>query len=155
MPIDYPTLVQIAADEMDADVCSLYIREGEGLVLVATFGLEPEAVGTVAMDLNEGLSGLVYSEARFLSVTEPRTHPRYRHFPISGEEAFRSYLGLPLLKGLGVLVFQTRSLHVFSMPEIKAAMTWAERFSNHWLQEHAPSVPQAGKADFPMRPTSR
>ncbi len=127
--IDLDTHVQIAADEMGADVCSLYIREFDELVLHATFGLEKASVGSVRMQLEEGLTGAAYTGGRPLPISEPSLHPRFRYFPNTKEEQFRSYLGIPLPDGLGVLTFQTRGPHFFTRTEINAAQLWADRLA--------------------------
>ncbi len=133
--IDFATMVQIAADEMEVDVCSLYLREGDALVLEATFGLRATSVRRVSMRLDEGLTGHAYQSARPLSVSEPAQHPRYRYFPASGEEEFRSYLGIPLDREYGVLVFQTRGAHFFTRSQIQAAEGWSARFSTMLAHE--------------------
>lgn len=129
MTADYQTQVQIAADEMGVDVVSLYVAAGGDLVLAATFGLQPSSIGQVRMKLNEGLTGLAYTGGKPLPVSEPAQHPRFRHFPDSGEDEFHSYLGVPLPKRLGVLVFQTRAKHFYSQSEIRAAGFWAARLA--------------------------
>jgi len=59
---------------------------------------------------------------RTLSVKNPDTHPDYYHVRGSGEEKYKSYLGLPLMKDhvlFGVLVVQTVREKLFFMNEIK------------------------------------
>lgn len=132
MAADFATQVQIAADEMSVDVASLYIAAGHELVLQATFGLQASSIGKVRMSLHEGLTGLAYTSAKVLPISEPAQHPRYCHFPESGEDEFHSYLGVPLPNRLGVLVFQTRARHFYSQSEIRAAVQWAERLGRAW-----------------------
>ena len=58
-------VVELIANTMVADVCSIYLRsEDESLLLMATQGLRPEAVGRTRMKENEGLVGLVSATAR-------------------------------------------------------------------------------------------
>src|ERR1044071_4322748 len=54
-------LVQIVAERMETEVCSLYILEPKKnrLTLWATTGLDEEAIGKVSMGIGEGLTGLV------------------------------------------------------------------------------------------------
>jgi phosphotransferase system enzyme I (PtsP) len=53
-------VVELIANTMVADVCSIYLRtEDEALLLAATKGLRPEAVGRTKLKENEGLVGLV------------------------------------------------------------------------------------------------
>ncbi len=105
-------VVRLVARKMAMDVCSIYLleRDRHCLTLVATVGLNPEAVGRVCMNIDEGLTGLVLEEMSPLLVRNPARHPRHKYFQESGEERYRSFLGLPLIyhgEMLGVLVVQT------------------------------------------------
>jgi len=106
------TIVELVADRFSIDVCSVYIFDAERnhLVLTATVGLNRAAIGSVRMHISEGLSGLVLETMAPVFVRNPATHPRYKYFKESGEEIYRTFLGLPLIyhqRNLGVLVVQT------------------------------------------------
>lgn len=93
------------------DVCSVYTvdRQSGELVLSATVGLRDAAISCVRMALHEGLTGLVAQTKAPVSVENANEHPRYRYFPETGEEQYRSFLGVPLIQGgelQGVLVVQ-------------------------------------------------
>jgi phosphotransferase system enzyme I (PtsP) len=62
------------------------------------------------MDVNEGLTGLVIETMAPVFIVNPAAHPRYKYYAGSGEEAYKNFLGLPLIyhqKVLGALVVQT------------------------------------------------
>jgi phosphotransferase system enzyme I (PtsP) len=106
------TIVELMAERFSIDVCSVYIFDAEQnyLVLTATVGLNRAAIGSVRMHISEGLSGLVLETMAPVFVRNPSTHPRYKYFKESGEEIYRTFLGLPLIyhqRNLGVLVVQT------------------------------------------------
>jgi phosphotransferase system enzyme I (PtsP) len=106
------TIVELVAERFSIDVCSVYIFDAEQkyLVLTATVGLNRAAIGSVRMHISEGLSGLVLETMAPVFVINPSTHPRYKYFKESGEEIYRTFLGLPLIyhqRNLGVLVVQT------------------------------------------------
>ena len=106
------TIVELVAERFSIDVCSVYIFDAEQnyLVLTATVGLNRAAIGSVRMHISEGLSGLVLETMAPVFVRNPSTHPRYKYFKESGEEIYRTFLGLPLIyhqRNLGVLVIQT------------------------------------------------
>jgi glycogen phosphorylase len=105
-------VVRLVKERFETDVCSVYLLEPDRvtLVLAATVGLKPESVGRIRMGLHEGLAGLVAEELRPIMVEDATKHPRFKYFREAGEDAYRSFLGVPLLdQGLiqGVLVVQT------------------------------------------------
>jgi starch phosphorylase len=92
------------------------------LVLAATVGLRKECIGSLRMAVNEGLTGLVAELVRPVSVEQVKTHPRFKYFRDAGEDAYQSFLGVPLIdRGVlqGVLVVQTIEARVFSEDEIR------------------------------------
>ncbi len=104
-------IVQRIKQIIEADVCSVYLADSnnEHYVLMATEGLQPEAVGQVRLGAGEGLVGLVAKRAEPLNLDDAPSHPRYRYFPISGEEHFHAFLGVPIIHHrdvVGVLVVQ-------------------------------------------------
>src|SRR3954454_8128019 len=115
-------LVRLIQQRFETDVCSVYLIEPDrvNLVLAATVGLRKESVGKSRMGLNEGLAGLVAEELRPIMVENATRHPRFKFFRESGEEAYRSFLGVPLIdQGMiqGVLVVQTADPRSFSREE--------------------------------------
>jgi starch phosphorylase len=117
-------VVALIAKRFKTDVCSAYLLEPDraNLVLAATLGLRRSCVGTLHMGLHEGLTGLVAEQVRPVAVAEVKTHPRYKYFKESGEEAYQSFLGVPLIdRGVlqGVLVVQTAEPRMFRDDEIK------------------------------------
>ncbi len=122
-------VVELIANTMVADVCSIYLRsEDESLLLMATRGLRPEAVGRTRMKENEGLVGLVSATARPLRLTDAFSHPRFSYRPETGEDPFHSFLGVPILRGgrvLGVVVVQNRTERAYDDEEAEALQTVA------------------------------
>jgi starch phosphorylase len=117
-------VVGLIAARFHTDVCSAYLLEPDrsNLVLAATVGLHPRCIGTLRMPLSEGLSGLVAEQLVPVAVADARNHPRYKYFKDSGEEEYRSFLGVPLInRGLlqGVLVVQTKESRTFREDEIR------------------------------------
>ena len=107
-------IVRMIARRFQVDVCSVYMYDpyGNVLKLKATVGLDSGSVGTIEMGLHEGLTGLVIERMEALFVKNPSTHPRFKYYAGSGEEIYKTYLGLPLIyhrKVLGALVIQTVS----------------------------------------------
>ena len=117
-------VVALIAKRFRTDVCSAYLLEPDraNLVLAATVGLKHDCVGTLRMAVNEGLTGLVAEQVRPVSVSQVKNHPRFKYFKEAGEEAYQSFLGVPLVdRGVlqGVLVVQTVDARIFSDDEIR------------------------------------
>ena len=123
------TIVRIIAAEMVAEVCSVYImRAGEVLELFATEGLRPEAVHRTRLRVGEGLVGLIAATARPLALEDAQAHPAFAYRPETGEEIYRSLMGVPILRGgrvLGVLVVQNRISRRYAEDEIEILQTIA------------------------------
>jgi len=117
-------LVALVAKRFGTDVCSAYLLEPDRhhLVLAATVGLRKECIGSLRMAVNEGLTGLVAEQLRPIAVSPVKNHPRFKYFREAGEEAYQSFLGVPLIdRGVlqGVLVVQNIASRVFSQEEIR------------------------------------
>ena len=144
-PIDtLMNVVALIATRFRTDVCSAYLLEPDrsNLVLAATLGLHPKCIGTLRMPLSEGLAGLVAEQVLPVAVEDVSNHPRYKYFKESGEEAYRSFLGVPLIdRGIlqGVLIVQTKEPRVFREREIRMLVDAAN--------EVAPVVSEARTLD--------
>jgi phosphotransferase system, enzyme I, PtsP len=127
-------IVQLIQSRFHTAVCSVYLLEAERneLVLGATVGLKPESVGRVRMKLDEGLTGLVAEQMAPVNVANAFEHPRFKYFPEAGEDAYRSFLGVPLVEAgalQGVLVVQTMEPRNFSASEIRMLVTVAAQLA--------------------------
>ena len=122
-------VVVLIAANMVAEVCSVYVLRVDGtLELYATEGLKPEAVHQTVMKQDEGLVGLVASEANPINLSEAHSHPAFSFRPETGEEIYHSFLGVPILRAgntLGVLVVQNRARRNYSEEEEEALQTTA------------------------------
>lgn len=118
------------ANLMQTDVCSLYLihpLSGE-LILEATHGLNPEAVGKVRMKVGEGLVGKTIEWLKPISLARGQQSRGFKYFPQTGEEQYSSFLSLPLVykkKAIGVLVVQNRKATRFSERSVRFLMTLA------------------------------
>lgn len=126
--------VQLVARSLQVDVCSIYIYNAETnlLELRATHGLRPEAVGRVAMPVNEGLVGYVFETKAHQNVRDVGEHPRFKYFPEIDEERLSSFLGVPLVEyrqTLGVLAVQNQENRLFRQEEEQLLITIASQIS--------------------------
>ncbi len=117
-------ITRLIADEMHTEVCSIYLfRDADTLELCATQGLNPEAVHRTRMRLGEGLVGRVARRGQTINTDDAPGTRGFRYMPETGEEAYSSFLGLPIQRlgeTLGVLVVQSRQARTFSEEEVHA-----------------------------------
>ncbi len=122
-------IVVLIAANMVAEVCSVYVlRVNSTLELYATEGLNRDAVHRTVMRSDEGLVGLVASQASAINLSNAQAHPAYSYRPETGEEIYHSFLGVPVLRAgntLGVLVVQNRARRTYSEEEVEALQTTA------------------------------
>ncbi|HUD87339.1 MAG TPA: phosphoenolpyruvate--protein phosphotransferase [Xanthobacteraceae bacterium] len=122
-------VVVLIAANMVAEVCSLYVlRVDSTLELYATEGLKRDAVHQTVMRSDEGLVGLVASQATAINLSNAQAHPAFSFRPETGEEIYHSFLGVPVLRAgntLGVLVVQNRARRTYSEEEVEALQTTA------------------------------
>ncbi len=145
-------ITKLIAANVVAEVCSIYImRPGRELELFATRGLKQEAVHNTRMALDEGLVGTIAATAQMLNLSDAQNHPAFKFMPETGEEVFRSFLGVPILKNghpIGVLVVQNQTRRQYSSEEEEAvqttAMVLAEIISSGGLDD----VTNAREADI-------
>lgn len=103
------TVTRIKA-AMATEVCSIYLRDGDGTyMLMATDGLNQNAVGNVRLGPREGLIGWVVVREEPINLEDAESHPSFQYFPETGEERYSAFLGVPIIHQrvvLGVLVVQ-------------------------------------------------
>ena len=122
-------IVSLIAANMVAEVCSLYVLRADGsLELSATEGLSRAAVHHASLRLGEGLVGLIAQDAKPLNLAEAQSHPAFAYLPETGEEAYQSFLGVPVLRSgrtLGVLTVQNRTNRLYTEDESEGLQTVA------------------------------
>jgi phosphotransferase system, enzyme I, PtsP len=128
-------IVNWLKSNLDVDVCSIYLKEKNNnqLVLMATAGLNPQSVGAVRLDPGEGLVGMVAELGGKVMLQEASQHPRFKYFPITGEEPFDSFLGLPVMhfrQLLGVIVVQNRVHREFNDKDVAILVTVITQLSS-------------------------
>jgi signal transduction histidine kinase len=117
------TIVDRATAAARAEVCSLYLmdRDGTGVTLAATNGLDPEQVGIARLPLGVGITGLVAQTRR--PTTSINVHRDRRFHWIRGvdEPKFTSMCSVPLVwndQVVGVLNVQTVRRRQFTRRDV-------------------------------------
>ena len=91
-------VVDLIAEAMRSEVCSIYLLRDNRLELFATHGLRKEAVHVTRLALGEGLVGTIAAEGRMLNLAEAASHPAFAYRPETGEERFHSFAGVPIVR---------------------------------------------------------
>ncbi len=117
------TIIDEAKSAARADVCSLYLldRDGTGVTLAATNGLDPEAVGVARLRLGEGITGLVARDRTPIASLDVRTDSRFAWIRGVDKSRFTSMCSVPLILNdqvVGVLNVQTVVHREFSPADV-------------------------------------
>ncbi len=127
-------LMQLIVDRstgaMQTEVCSLYLvdRDGAGLTLAATNGVDREHIGVARLDISQGITGLAASGRAPVVSTDLANDPRCAWIRGVDHERFTSILAVPLEVGdrvVGVLNVKTVAPRDFSESEVRRLSTIA------------------------------
>ena len=127
-------IVKRTRETMQVDAATVYFRDDKTneLVLMATDGLNQNAVGKVRFCLNQGLIGYVTSQAEPVNVEDAQAHPNYHLVSETNEVPFHGFLGVPIVQHrhvLGVLVVRKKLRHRFSSDDETFLVTMAAQLS--------------------------
>ncbi len=118
------TITKLIATNMVAEVCSVYLkRDEDNLELCATEGLNPGAVHRSSLKVGKGLVGRIARFGDPINTVDAEHEPGFLYLPETGEEMFRSFLGVPIQRlgnVLGVLVVQNRAARHYDETEVEA-----------------------------------
>ena len=121
-------VVDLIAEAMGSEVCSIYLLRDSVLELFATHGLNKEAVHVTRLAPGQGLVGTIVSEGRILNLAEASNHPAFAYRPETGEDKFHSFAGVPIIfreRAIGVLAVQHADPRAYADVEIEALQTVA------------------------------
>lgn len=122
------SVVNIIGEALDSEVCSIYLLREGVLELFATRGLAQEAVHVTKLAPGEGLVGMIAANVETLNLDEAAAHPDFAYRPETGEEAFHSFAGVPIIRkerAVGVLAVQHAESRRYDEVEIEALQTVA------------------------------
>ena len=116
------------------DACSIFLldRQHGEYVLTATQGLNPEAIGKIRVPINKGLIGLVGEREEPINIDDATKHPRFLYVKEAKEEAYRAFLGTPIIyhrQVLGVLMVQQHETRRYDESEEAFLVTLATQLA--------------------------
>ncbi|TMJ00671.1 MAG: GAF domain-containing protein [Bacillati bacterium ANGP1] len=117
-------ITKTTAEVMGMDSCSIYLLDpaGEYLVLKATTGLAPDAVGRARLRFGEGLTGWAAGKGKPVASSDAASDPRFVYLPETHEYNFRSLAAVPLVtagKVIGAINVQTTAQHEYPDDELE------------------------------------
>jgi len=123
-------LVQRVRKAVDAEAVSVYLIDNKlaEYVLIATEGLNKQAVSSVRVALDSGLIGLVGRREEPINIDNAPDHPAFHQNPLLGEDRFNAFLGVPIIqhrKLYGVLTVQGAEQRCFDDAEEAFLITLA------------------------------
>jgi phosphotransferase system enzyme I (PtsP) len=153
-------MVTSVRDTMGTEVSSVYLLDEKTnrYILMATEGLNPDAIGTVSLAWNEGLVGLCGAREEPINLDDASAHPKYHYLPETGEEKYNSFLGVPIMhrrKVLGVLVVQQRDKRKFDESEEAFLVTLSAQLSGVVAHAKAVGSFEASRASPPRANVTR
>ena len=127
--------VQMVKDAMKTQCCSIYFADynQDNFILMATEGLNPDAVGKFRIGFTEGLVGLVAQREEPINIAFAKSHPRFKLSPEVNEEGYNAFLSVPVVhqkKVLGVIVVQQKVARVFSQDEESFLITLSAQLAS-------------------------
>ena len=127
-------VVSLVAAHLHASVCSVYLYEErlEQLVLRATKGLSAAAVGSLTLQLGEGITGTAFKELSPLREGHAQESPYFKPVPGIWEERYAAMLAVPILRGttgVGVLVVQHETPDHFNEQDTKTLLAIAAQLA--------------------------
>lgn len=147
--------VEMVAHHLNANVGSIYLYDDttRDLVLQATVGLNPSAVGQVRMKSGEGLVGKIFESLKPICEGRASSHPNFKYFEEADEDPFESFLAVPIHRGkekIGVLVVQHEhpdyfdEIDVMAMRAIASQLTGAIENARLMIDQNHKTVPSRG-----------
>lgn len=122
-------ITKVIAEQMEADGASCFISIDDNyLELFAAYGFNPNAAHRVSFRVGEGLIGNIAKYCRPLAVSDAPSHPKYVYNKEFGEDDYKSFLGVPLIRrnrSVGVLLIENREQREYSAADQEALETIA------------------------------
>ena len=115
-------LVERVREAMGTQACTVFLvdKTTKEYVLLATDGLNQQAVNKVRLQPKQGLVGLVAQREEPINIDNAPVHPQFLYMAELGEERYKAFLGAPIIhhrKLLGILIVQQTEQRRFDEAE--------------------------------------
>jgi phosphotransferase system, enzyme I, PtsP len=136
------TVVHRVVSALDTQSCSIFLfnEHTNELVLMATQGLNPSAVGKTGIPFGQGLVSLVAEREEPLNIINAPDHPHYYQVPGAGEQHYSAFLGVPIQHRrhmLGVLIVEQEGQRQYDESEEAFLLTLATQLAGAIAQAQA------------------
>jgi phosphotransferase system enzyme I (PtsP) len=126
--------VEMVQRHLDADAASIYLYDqvSAELILFATIGLNPTAIGKIRMKIGEGLVGTTIEKRKPICEDRASLNPRFKFFKEADEDRFESFMAVPIQRGeekIGVLVVQHEKAGYFLKEDLNALRAAASQLA--------------------------
>ncbi len=126
--------VQMIADHMHADLCSIYLYQHntDELVLMASVGIPSSFIGRLVLRNYEGITGRALLEKKPMRISKASQCDYYKYVPGTEEENYEAFLAVPIIHGLdkvGVISLQHREENYFSTDDERAMLAIASQLA--------------------------
>ena len=129
LPVKLDKIVTMIVGQMQADAGACYLVVDDNyLELFAASGFNDRIAHKVSLRVGEGLVGDVAENCRSLAVADAWKHPKFSYKPEMGEEKYKSFVGVPLIRwsrAIGVITLQKNEIYEYSSLEIEILETVA------------------------------
>jgi phosphotransferase system, enzyme I, PtsP len=124
------TLVNCVRAAIYAEAVSVFLIDNKHAeyVLIATDGLNNEAVSSVRVPLTQGIIGLVGRREEPINIEDASEHPEFHYNPLLKEDHLNAFLGVPIIQHrrlYGVLTVQQTTKRCFDDAEEAFLITLA------------------------------
>lgn len=141
-------MVHRVREAVKTEAASIFLidnRQGE-FVMMATDGLNENAIGKSRFPLEQGLIGLVARREEPINLDDAPSHPSFHYDPKVGEEKFRAFLGVPIIHQrhtYGVLIIQQQEQRRFDEEEEAFLVTLSAQLAG--VLAHADATGETSK----------
>lgn len=129
-------IIKMISTKMETDAAACYmLLDDNYLELFAVYGFNAKIINNLTLRVGEGIIGGIAMSKRTTVVENIWQHPNFLYRAESGEEKYKSFLGVPIVRwgiSIGVLCLYKKDLYNFEKKEVDALETLTLAFAE-WI----------------------